>query len=309
MVVRRRSSVEAIVGRPVLAAPQGKSGRLRPLSSTIGSTVRVADISTSRELLWNLTLRELRGKYKRSALGWAWSLLNPLSTMAIYTFVFGVVLGGTSPVAMPNGKKIFALYLLCGLLPWNFLAQTTSGAMGAVIANGGLVKKVWFPREVLVFATAAAMLFGFLIEASILIVALLIWGTMALPWIPVLLVLTLFLGAMATGLGLMLAAANVYFRDLSYLWGIFLQLWFFGTPIVYPIVLVARRLQGSRHWMLTMYRANPMALFVEAYRRCLYQSSWPTGLQVGSLAVISVALLALGLWVFNRMSPRFAEEI
>ena len=131
----------------------------------------LADVTGSRELLWNLTLRELRGKYKRSALGWAWSLLNPLSTMAIYTLVFGVILPGSDAIpAMPNGKKVFALYLLCGLLPWNFLAQTTSVAMGSLVANGGLVKKVWFPREVLVFATSASMLFSFMIEASLLIV-------------------------------------------------------------------------------------------------------------------------------------------
>ena len=89
--------------------------------------MRVADITSSRELLWNLTLRELRGRYKRSALGWAWSLLNPLATMLVYTLVFGVILTGSAPPPMPNGRRIFALYLLCGLLPWNFFAQTTSG--------------------------------------------------------------------------------------------------------------------------------------------------------------------------------------
>ncbi len=270
----------------------------------------LADVSSSRELLWNLTLRELRGKYKRSALGWAWSLLNPLSTMAIYTFVFGVILpASTSIPAMPNGKKVFALYLLCGLLPWNFMAQTTSVAMGSLVANGGLVKKVWFPREVLVFATAASMLFSFLIEASLLTAALLVFGTMALPWLPVVLVLTLLLGCFATGLALVLAAANVYFRDLSYLWGIFLQLWFFATPIVYPISLVSKRLGASHPVLLTLYRANPMAVFVETYRRAFYESRWPTVPQFGGLLVLSLAALGLGLVIFARLSPRFAEEI
>jgi lipopolysaccharide transport system permease protein len=271
--------------------------------------VRLADVTSSRELLWNLTLRELRGKYKRSVLGWAWSLLNPLSTMVIYTIVFGVILDGSPPVAMPNGEKVFALYLLCGLLPWNFLAQTTGTAMGSMVANGGLVKKVWFPREVLVFATAASLLFSFLIEAALLVVALLAFGTMALPWVPVALGLTVLLACFATGLGLMLAAGNVYFRDLGYLWSIFTQLWFFATPIVYPITLVAKELTGSWAWVLSVYRANPMALFVEAYRRCLYEARWPTVGQVGGLLVISLVTLALGLWVFARLSPRFAEEI
>ena len=144
---------------------------------------------------------------------------------------------------------------------------------------------------------------------ALLIAALLAFGTMALPWIPMVLVLTMLLACFATGLGLMLAAANVYFRDLSYLWGIFVQLWFFATPIVYPINLVAKKLTGHLHWLLTAYRANPMAVFVEAYRRCLYESRWPSPLQMACLLALSAAALSVGLWVFARLSPRFAEEI
>ena len=271
--------------------------------------MRLADVTTSRELLWNLTLRELRGKYKRSALGWAWSLLNPLSTMLVYTFVFGVILPTGDVPAMPHGRRVFALYLLCGLLPWNFLAQTTGVGMGAVVANGGLVKKVWFPRETLVFATAASMLFSFLIEAALLLVALAAFGTMALPWVPVALVLTVLLAAFATGLGLMLAAGNVYFRDLAYLWSIFTQLWFFATPIVYPVSLVVKKLQGRWDGALWLYRANPMAMFVDSYRRALYLARWPTIGQFVALVVVSFGVLAAGLLVFSRLAPRFAEEI
>lgn len=269
--------------------------------------MRVADLTTSRELLWNLTLRELRGKYKRSTLGWAWSMLNPLAVMGIYTFVFSVVFpGGDSIVPMDNGKKVFAFYLLCGLLPWNFVAQTTTTSMSSLVANAGLVKKVWFPREVLVFATSGSLLFSFLIEMGLLCVALLIGGNMVLPWIPVVLVIMALLAVFATGIALLLASLNVYFRDLGYLWTIFTQLWFFGTPIVYPASLVADEVSPG---VLRLYEANPMAVFVRAFRNVLYELRWPTLSQFAFMTALAATSLLLGLWVFGRLSPRFAEEL
>ena len=118
--------------------------------------MRIQELTSSRELLWNLTLRELRGKYRRSALGWAWSLLNPLATTVMYTFVFAIVLDAKGPVGEPSGLHVYAFFLLTGLLPWNFFVVGTTQAMSSVIANGGLVKKVWFPREVLVHSTVLA---------------------------------------------------------------------------------------------------------------------------------------------------------
>src|SRR6476620_1467949 len=108
---------------------------------------RLAEYAEARELTVNLVLRELRGKYRRSALDWAWSLLNPLATTVMYTFVFAVVLNAKGPVGNPSGLHVYSFFLLAGLLPWNFFALGTTQAMAAVIANGGLVKKVWFPRE------------------------------------------------------------------------------------------------------------------------------------------------------------------
>ena len=264
------------------------------------------ELFARRELLWNLTLRELRGKYKRSALGWAWSMLNPLATMAIYTFVFGYVLTQKPQAVMANGHRVFAFYLLCGLLPWNFFSMTTSMAMGSLLANAGLVKKVWFPRETLVISAAASLFVSFLIEMGLLAVALLIAGNMVLPWIPVALVLMLLVAVAAVGIGLVLAAVNVYFRDLSYLWSIFVQLWFFATPIVYPAELVSKRIHGT---LLKLYNANPVAVYARAFRAALYQLKWPRGIDVVQMAVFSLLCLALGLWTFARLSPRFAEEL
>ena len=269
-------------------------------------TVRIADLTSSRELLWNLTLRELRSRYKRSALGWAWSMLNPLATMLIYTFVFGVVFKTKPQAAMANGKHVFAFFLLCALLPWNFFNMCTTMAMSTLLANAGLVKKVWFPREVLVLSNTGSLVVSFGIEMGLLCVALLVGGNLVVPWLPVIVVLMVLLAVFATGIGLALASLNVYFRDLSYLWGIFIQLWFFATPIVYPPELVQKRVSGV--W-LRLYDANPTAVFSKAFRTVMYELRWPSALDLLYLSVVSFAALAAGLWVFNRLSVRFAEEL
>jgi ABC-type polysaccharide/polyol phosphate export permease len=268
--------------------------------------VKVADLKQSHELFVNLTLRELRGKYKRSVLGWAWSMLNPLSSMLIYTFVFGFLLKGNNPPSMAGGRSVFAMYLLCGLLPWNFFAATTSSGLSSLVGMAALVKKVWFPRELLVFALTGAGLVQFGIELGLLSIALLVFGNMVLPWLVPVLVVSVLLVLFTVGIALVLAAGYVYFRDLAYLWSIFVQIWFFLTPIVYLPKLVADRLP---HWATRLYNANPMAVFVDAYRHILYHLSWPTLLQSIYLTVVSSVSLAVGLTLFNRMSPRFAEEL
>src|SRR5205814_7417312 len=130
----------------------------------------LADLRGSRELLTNLTLRELRSKYKRSVLGWAWSLLNPLATMVIFTLVFSKLIGVRIPPGDPSGLHVFALFLLCGLLPWNYLSNSVNSGASVLVINGNLIKKVYFPRETLVAATTASWLFSLMIELGVLTV-------------------------------------------------------------------------------------------------------------------------------------------
>ena len=268
--------------------------------------MKIAELRQSRELFYNLTLRELRGKYKRSILGWVWSLLNPLSSMLVYTFVFGVVLKGNRPPDMPNGRSVFALYLLCGLLPWNFFAATTGGGLGALVGMSNLVKKVWFPREILVFSLTGAGLVQFGIEVGLLTVALLVAGNMVLPWLVPVILVSILLVLFAVGIALVLAAGYVYFRDLAYLWTIFTQIWFFMTPILYPPAIVTDQIPG---WAHALYKANPMAVFVDAYREIMYHLSWPTLKQFGYLGSLALVSMAIGLTTFSRLSSRFAEEL
>jgi ABC-2 type transport system permease protein len=144
------------------------------MASVVAPVKRVV---ASRDLLWNLTLRELRTKYRKSVLGWTWSMLNPLATVAIYSFVFGVLFRAEPPVGENSGIKVFALYLLCGILPWNFFILVTGTGMQSMLANAGLVKKVAFPREVLVFANSLHGIVQFSIEMGLLTIALLIAGS------------------------------------------------------------------------------------------------------------------------------------
>lgn len=270
----------------------------------------VAELVQSRELLVNLTLRELRGKYKRSILGWTWSLLNPLSSLVIYALVFGVFLQMTPDVGHPSGLQNFAAFLLCGLLPWNFLSGSINGCMGSLLGNAGLIKKVYFKRELLPIATVLSLDVSFLIEMAVFAVFLLVLGNMVLPWLVPALVLMALLTCFATGLGMIFAVVNVYFRDVQYLVGIALNLWFYLTPIVYSMTLVedfAERI--GRPWVLTAFKANPMVGFTEAFRDVLYSLRFPGLTTLAYLTAWSLGLLVLGMFVFGRFQARLAEEL
>src|SRR3954447_12513749 len=144
---------------------------------------RLSDFAGTRDLTVNLTLRELRSRYKRSVLGWTWSLLNPLATVLIYSLVFSYFLKVVPPVGKPSGLHSFALFLLCGLIPWNLFQNGTTQGLGSLVANGNLIKKVFFPRELLVFSSISSLVVTMLIELSVLGVILLFFGNMVIPWI------------------------------------------------------------------------------------------------------------------------------
>ena len=275
----------------------------------------LAEYAASRELLGNLTQRELRGKYKRSALGWAWSLINPLSLAVIFTFVFGVVFNGRLEAtgnSELSGITAYPLFLLCGLLPWAFLANSIGGSIGSLVANANLVKKVYFPREILVASSVFSLVFTLLIEMSVLGVALLAFGNVWLKFLPLILLVMLLQTVFAIGIGLLLAALNVYFRDVQHFVGIFMQLWFYATPVIYPITLLTDRL-GDRTVLgfdvLTLYKLNPMTAFVEMYHSMLFYLQWPDWELFLYATVVSVAMLGIGMLVFKRLEPRFAEEL
>ena len=270
----------------------------------------LSELVGSRDLLANLTQRELRGKYRRSVLGWAWSLINPLALAAMFTVVFSVVFRAGVPTGHPSGLNSYPLFLLCGLLPWNFLSNGINGSIGSLVGNANLVKKVYFPREVLVTSSVLSWVVSLLIEMGVLGVVLLLMGNMILPWIPMVLLLIALQFLFVTGVGLALSVFNVYFRDVQHFMAIFLQLWFYASPIIYPISFIAShdRMIGPVH-LLTLYKLNPMAGFATSYQALLYDLRFPSWVQLGYVTLVSVASLTAGLLIFRRLDRRLAEEL
>lgn len=268
---------------------------------------KLTDLSSSKELFVNLTLRELRSKYKRSVLGWTWSLLNPLTSLLIYGFVFAIIFGAKADKGDPSGLDNFAMFLMCGLLPYNFLSNGLNGGMGALIGNGNLVKKVYFPREILVAASTASWLVSFLIELAVLAVALVFFGNVLVLWIPMILVLVALEVVFVMGLALVLSTTAVYFRDLQHLLSIVLQMWFYSAPIVYSMTLVKENLDDG--WQITLYNLNPLTRFVEAFRDVMYDMRMPPLDELAYLLGLSVASLLVGLAVFSRLEGKLAEEL
>jgi ABC-2 type transport system permease protein len=265
----------------------------------------LTELRTSRDLLANLTLREIRGKYKRTALGQIWSLVNPIAQMATYSVVFSVLLRAEPDKGDPSGLDVFALWLSCGLLPWLFFSNTVITGMGVLVGNANLINKVYFPRETLVIANMLSWLFTHCFEMTVLIVAVLIFGGSPLPYLPVTIFLMLVLAVFALGVSLLLSVANVYFRDTQHFVAILMQIWFYLTPIVYPISIVA----NDHPKVLPYYRLNPLERFTEAFRSTVYDGRLPTLSNVVYLIGLSLATLLVGYVVFKRYEGRLAEEL
>ena len=272
---------------------------------------KLAEYIDSGDLTVNLTLRELRSRYKKSFLGWAWSLLNPLATVIVYSIVFAFFLKIEPPDGDPSGLHNFAAFLLCGLLPWNYLQGGMNASMGALIGNSNLIKKVYFPREVFVVSAIGSLLVSFLIELGVLAAILLVMGNMVLPWIPVVLVLVVIQSFFVLGIGFLLSVLNVYFRDVQHLVSIALMALFYSAPIVYPISVVPEEADvlGRTIPLRDIYELNPLVLLVECYRDAMYDLRFPPLLSVLYLIGWSVLLVAIGLAVFQKLDHRLAEEV
>ena len=267
---------------------------------------QVKNIVASRGLLWNLTLRELRAKYRRSVLGWGWSMLNPLSQMLIYTVVFGAIFGVQAPVGDPSGIKIYSLYLLSGILPWGFINLICGLGLQSLIVNATLVRKVRFARETLVFSEVLFSLVQFSIEMTLLCIVLLIFGSPLLPWLPVLLLLMVLLAMFTSGLALVLSIGAVFFRDLKYLWTIVSQIWFFATPVIYDPARVEEKVSG---FWYAVYHWNPSTAFIRSFRNVTFDGRAPALSDMLVLMAVSSLSLMVGLLVFGRFSRRIAEEL
>jgi ABC-type polysaccharide/polyol phosphate export permease len=265
-----------------------------------------AQIWSYRSLIGNLAQRELKSRYKRSLLGWGWSLINPAATLLIYALVFGSFLRITPPVAGNGELRSFALYLFAGLVVWNFFNNVMTGSMGSLLGVGSLLRKVYFPPESPAIANAFAVITQTVVEAAILVVAMAAvgnasWTFVFVPWILV------FVLLFSLGVGLILSLLNVYFRDVGYLTTILLNLLFYATPIIYTFDLVPQRVGFLP--VRAIITLNPLTQFVGGMRDAVYLLQVPSlGRIVGIIASSLVAFLG-GWAVFSRHSREISEEL
>jgi lipopolysaccharide transport system permease protein len=274
---------------------------------------RSKEFTQAYDLFLNLTQRELKGKYKRTLFGQLWSLANPLALMLVYTFVFAFVLRIDLPKGEPSGLNVFSLWLLCGLLPWVFFSSVVMQGMNSLIANEALIRKVYFPRSIVIYSSVAALAVNWSFEMLVLVVALVVVGAYAvILWVPIVILFMGLLAIFAVGIVLALSIANVYFRDTQYFVGIMLQLGMYLTPIVYPVTLVQNLSQSvgpllGPITLLDIYQINPMYSFTNVFRSLLYNNAWPTAHDTVSTILWAAVALAMGLLVFNRNQKKLAE--
>ena len=295
----------------------------QPQSFFFGFVPAVRDIWRFRELLVNLVRKELKVKYKDSALGFLWSLARPLFLLMVYWIIFGKFL----KAGIPN----FAFYLFAGLVAWDLFGSTLGAATVSITGNGGLIKKIYFPREILPLAAIGAGLVHFALQLVVLFSVLLAFrfdffgpNLLLLPLAFVALVMFM------TAMSLFLAAANVYLRDIQHLLEVFLLFWFWMTPIVYPIntalnSMVKHSVLGVK--LSSVYLLNPMANVVIGFQRAIYKHlqvpvkggpPLKTLYQAGyasycerilAVILVSAALIWLAQRFFARAQGNFAQEL
>ena len=261
-----------------------------------------------RELIYNLTLRDLKVRYKNSVLGIFWSLLNPLLMMIVFTVVFTIM----APVRS-GAVENFPVFILCALLPWNFFAASVIGSTTSIVANSGLIKKVYFPREVLPLATILANLVNFLIALVVLFSLLAIFFHIRLTiWLIYLPLVVTIQVVFTMGIGFFLGTMNVFYRDTQQIMDVVMLAWFFVTPIFYPIEILPRSYElfgvTVDVWRLVPI-INPMASLVAAYRVIMYSGAPPALDFLARTALTAAVFFFIGWLIFHRYSWRFAEEL
>jgi ABC-type polysaccharide/polyol phosphate export permease len=263
------------------------------------------EIWSYRNLIYNLAQRELRSRYKKSLLGWLWSLINPAAMLLIYSLVFGIILEVPPPVAGNGELESYGLYLFAGLFVWNFFSGTVNGAIAALQGAGGLLNKVYFPPSAPAIANTMTVLLQALIEGGILAVVMIALGNAGITFLmfPVILI---FVGLFALGLGLFLSVFNVFYRDVGYLVGIGMQVLFYATPIIYPLTLVEANAPGA---LTAVVKLNPLTRMVYWSKDAFYSLQWPSLASFAGAAGAALVTFAVGWMVFSVKARNIAEEL
>jgi len=247
-----------------------------------------------RELLKSNIKKEIRGKYKGSFLGVLWSFLNPLLLVLVYAIVF--------PYILKVQEENYLIFLIVGIIPWNFFTTVLTQGCNCVWINGGIIKKVYFPREILPISVVGAGLINFFISCLIIIVFLIFGGiglSLNILWVFPIAILQSIL---CLGLLFVLSAINVYVRDIEYIVAFIINLLFYGTPIIYNVSMFPEKIA----WILKL---NPMASLIESYRNIFYYQTRPEYSALLYIFILGMILLVIGYFIFRKLEKGFAEEL
>jgi len=261
----------------------------------------LAQMWTHRVMIAGLVRRDLRSRYAGSTLGMAWTILQPLLLFLVYLFVFSAILQ-VKFTAADGRDGVFAFYLLAGLLPWLGFQEGVMKAATAIVDNAGLVKAVHFPIAVLVVSSVIASLVAFLLSLSLLLLALLVTGQLTWATLPLLPLLVCLQGALALGLGLIAASLQTVLRDTLPVLQMLFMIWFYMTPIIYPLSYVPSRFVMLWQW-------NPVTPLVSAYRAVLLEGRLVPAGDLWQSCVWVIVFLAMGGWMFSRLAPTFADSV
>jgi len=267
---------------------------IRPISGWVALNLR--DLWEYRELLYFLTWRDIKVRYKQTVLGAAWAIIQPFFTMIVFSLFFGQL------AKIPSDGVPYPIFSYAALVPWTFFANGLTQSANSLIGSAKLIRKVYFPRLAIPIATVISGVVDFALAFSILIGMMLFYGivpTANIVWLPLFLLLALIT---ALGVGLWLSAMNVQFRDVRYTIPFLTQFWLFATPIAYPSSLL------SEPWRV-LYGVNPMVGVVEGFRWALLGTDTAPGPTIIVSALVALVLLVSGAFYFRRMEKTFADVV
>ena len=250
----------------------------------------------NRQLLSELAKREIKQRYKQSVLGYVWVIVNPLAQMIVMSFVFSRIFG-VAEIGVP-----YSIFLFAGLLPWNLFTSSLQSATNSLVENSGLLSKIYFPREVLVMSAILAKMVDFGL-ATMIFVIMMIFYRIPLSWnvlwfVPIFVIQNVF----TYGLGLVLAAFNLFYRDIQYLLNLVLLVWMYLTPIMYMPEIFPEQYR----WI---FQLNPMAVMVNAYRQTILGGGAPNLISLGIALLLAVILAGGGFFIFKKLEGQFADAV
>ena len=247
-----------------------------------------------RELLKTSITKDIGGKYKNSFLGVLWSFVNPLLQILVYAIIF--------PLIMKSNIENYVVFMVCGLIPWNYFSTVINRASFVMIENGNIIKKVYFPREILPLSLVTSETVNFLISSILILLFTFGYGlgvTANIIFYPLVLIVQFVL---LLGISLFVSSITVYFRDLQHFIGVLLQLFFYATPIVYAVDVIPEKFR----WILNF---NPMTYIIEGYRDIFWGQTVPDIVTLLIVLGIGILLCITGYLVFNKLQKKFAEEL